>query len=233
MSWWDRYLAPGDLRRRQQQQAQHPPPPPTSTALEATADHAAPHAIVPPTTSTAPTRITASHRARRQNALFYGGLAFSLLSLTLTRRTIARKRIAAYPSLFTPSHMHIAPPPAPQQQQIRVEGSILALEALGLATLNVFSFFMAGIGGAMMWFDVAEAEDLRRTVVEGTAVDAYGGEVDEATEKEVQGWIAQAFGQGQEQARETVDAGQQQKGLDILRALEESQREKDLREGKT
>lgn len=78
----------------------------------------------------------------------------------------------------------------------------MAVEALGLATLNCFSVFMAGIGGAMMWFDVAEPEDLRRTVAEGT-VEFIGGEkVDEEAEKEVEGWIASAFGGQAVQRRE-------------------------------
>jgi hypothetical protein len=194
MSWWDRYFAPGDLRRRQQTTqpstfagkdgAQNKITSPSSPAAAST------------TTNQHAARMHPSHRTRRQNALFFGGLTFSLLSVALTRRTILRKRLAAWPATFTPSHMHIQPPPGPEQQMSRVEGSLLAIEALGLATLNVCSFFMAGIGGAMMWFDVAEMEDLRRSV--GVAGDGsvYGGVVDEESEREVEGWIAGAFGGG-------------------------------------
>ena len=192
MSWWDRYFAPGDLRRRQQA----PPPPPAAP----TSHDGAPHTTTPalrPSVTAAFTRIDPSHRARRQNALFFGGLAFSLLSVAVTRRTILRKRSAAYPSTFTPSHMHIEPPPGPLQQMSKVEGTVMAIEALGLATLNVCAFFMAGVGGAMMWFDIAELEDLRGKVREGVG---SGGEVDEETEKAVEGWIAGAFGHEQDKA---------------------------------
>lgn len=199
MSYWDRYFAPGDLRtRREIQSIATPGAKPTSSSDNGTPD------TITPTPGTqqqqqqhlydVPAPLTPDHRARRQNALFLGGLTFTLLSLSLTRRTILRKRTLAYPALFTPSHMHIAPPPGPQQQMSKVEGSLLAIEALGLATLNVVSVFMVGIGGMMVWWDVAEPADLRRSVGEG----GLGGvvEVDEEVEREVEGWIAGAFGGG-------------------------------------
>lgn len=205
MSWWDTYLAPGDLRRRQQHHSPteslprcrpgttHDGAPNSITAVQAQDD-----AITLPAQvlNNNVSRLDPSHRHRRQQALFLGGLTFTLLSLTLTRRTIRRKRIVAYPSLFTPSHMHIAPPPGPQREMSKVEGSLMAIEALGLATLNVVSIFMAGIGGAMMWFDVAEMEDLRMRVATedggGVEGNGLGGEAD----SEVEGWIAGAFGGG-------------------------------------
>lgn len=221
MSWWDRYLAPGDLRRRNQLCA-----PPTRNSTRS--NHGTEDTTAPPAASstlqyyndTYTTRLDHDHRHRRQNALFLGGLTFTLLSFALTRRTILRKRIAGYPATFTPSHMHIAPPPGPQQQMSRVEGSLLAIEALGLATVNVVSVFMAGIGGAMVWFDVAEPEDLRRSVVVGD-----GGVVDVETEREVEGWIAGAFGGGQK--AEGLALGGEGFRNGVMEKLDEVKREKE------
>ncbi|KAK5117455.1 hypothetical protein LTR85_008840 [Meristemomyces frigidus] len=170
MSFWDRYLAPGDVRARQQLQAT---PAPSSPSPQRDADQ--PIARPEP----AP-RIDAAHRRRRQDALLYGGLAFTVLSLLITRRSLLRKQAQTQIRLktFEPSN---TPPP-------KVDGGLEAVEALGLATLNVFTIAMATTGGLMTYFDVADVEDMRDRVREGVGFDVYGGESE--ADKELEAWVA-------------------------------------------
>jgi hypothetical protein len=176
MSLWDRFFAPGDLRARQSSQPAPPPAPPAKPK--------------PPPIQ----RIGPEHRVRRQNALLYGGLAFTFLSLFITRRSLVRKK------LQTP------PPLAPGQTApttTKADGSLEAVEALGLATLNVFSFAMAGIGAAATYFNVADIEDLRQGVRRGMGYDVYGGDEDDA-DREIETWIAETLARKDGGLREGV-----------------------------
>lgn len=173
MSVWERFFAPGDLRARRQALA--PPP-----ALEEPADQLQRAQIKPPTTSTAVERIDPARRARRQNALFFGGLGFTMLSAFVTRRSLIRKR-PPIPTTFTPSNA-----PAP-----KAEGGLDAFEALGLATMNTFSVFMTAFGAASIYFDVADIEDMREIVRKGMGFDVYGGEGD--ADKEMEEWVAEVL----------------------------------------
>ncbi|KAM0718286.1 hypothetical protein Q7P37_006618 [Cladosporium fusiforme] len=170
MSLWDRYFAPGDLRARRQALA--PPP-----RLEPTEEQLQQDQIKPSTTSAAVERIDPALRFRRQNALFFGGLGFTMLSAWVTRRSLLRKRLPV-PTTFTPSN---APLP-------KADSGLDAAEALGLATLNTVSVFMTAIGAGFIYFDIAEIEDLREKVRRGIGFDVYGGESD--ADKEIEWWVA-------------------------------------------
>jgi hypothetical protein len=100
-------------------------------------------------------------------------VAFTLLSLFITRRALAKKNLAM-----------AANPDAP----IKVDGPLEAAQALGLATLNVFAFAMAGLGCAMKYFDFADVEDLREGYRRALGYDVHSGE--SAADKEIEGWIA-------------------------------------------
>ncbi|WPH00853.1 Hypothetical protein R9X50_00368300 [Acrodontium crateriforme] len=159
-SFWEKYLAPGDVRAT---------PQPETTPSDATQDANESQQPEP--------RIDPAHRARRQNALLFGGMAFTVLSAIVTRRALARKRIAI-PSSFTPSN---ATPP-------KVDGGMEAVEALGIATLNVFSVAMLASGALMKAYDVADLEDMRDAVRAGVGYDVYGG--DSKADKELEAWVA-------------------------------------------
>lgn len=81
---------------------------------------------------------------------------------------------------FTPSNI----PP-------KVEGGLDAAEALGLATLSVFSVFMAGTGLFMKWNNIGDVEDLRDWVRAGVGYDVYGGETE--ADKEIEAWMAEVL----------------------------------------
>lgn len=173
MSLWDRYFAPGDLRARRQALA--PPPLPESTE-----EQLQPEQIKPSATSAAVERIDPARRFRRQNALFFGGLGFAMLSAWVTRRSLIRKR-PPIPATFKPSN---APPP-------KAEGGLDAFEALGLATMNTVSVFMTAIGAGFIYFDIADIEDMREAVRKGMGFDVYGGETD--ADKEMEEWVAEVL----------------------------------------
>jgi hypothetical protein len=200
MSFWDRYLAPGDLRARRQALA----PPPRLATASPTDERAA---IQPSKTSAAVERVDPARRARRQNALFFGGLAFTMFSAYVTRRSLIRKR-PPIPSSFTPSN---APLP-------KAEGGLDAVEALGLATINTVSVFMTAIGAGFIYWDIADIEDLRDKVRKGVGFDVYGGETD--ADKEIEGWVAEVL------ARKDGYGNIKDEIVDKLMELEQKERAK-------
>lgn len=174
-SWWDKYFAPGDLRARTQIL-------PSSTNASSTEEgEKRPPPIIPQ-------RVDAATRHRRQNALFYGGLGFTFLSLFLTRRSVSRKHISAakfaQEAAAKPKDPNVPETPI----NMRGEGSLDGAEALFLATINLFAFSMAGIGAFMKWFDIGDVEDLRDNMRKNMGYDVFGGN-DEA-DKELEAWVA-------------------------------------------
>lgn len=194
MSLWDKYFAPGDLRRRQQQ-----------AELEKLHDEVQQQHQL--TKNAPPQRIDAGKRVRRQNALLYGGLAFSILSLVVTRRALIRKKISTIPKQFTPSSSVAASETGSAigaTPGTKIDGSLDALQALNYATMNVFSLFMFGTGAFMTYFDVADVEDLRAMLRRGVGEDVYGGE--SKADREIEGWIAEVLARrdGKGELREGV-----------------------------
>lgn len=166
MSFYERYLAPGDLRARQQHQS--------NSSTSSQTNPGAP--VVPPNLRPKPAaKADDATRQRRKDALLYGGVVFTFLSMFITRRALIRRR--TYPKAFEPSNGE-----AP-----KVNGGLEAVEALGLATLNVSSLAMAAAGGLMTYFDIADIEDMRDVVRQGQGYDVYGGRPD--ADKELEDWV--------------------------------------------
>ncbi|GJC82869.1 hypothetical protein ColLi_05707 [Colletotrichum liriopes] len=123
-------------------------------------------------------------RATKQLGLFFAGAGFFLFSAMITRRSVVRKQLAAFPKFYQPSHYAAG-------KQGNPEGGMIAFEALNLATLNVFSFAMMMTGGAAWAFDVSSVDDLRemaRRSIRGAA-----GQTDEAAEREFEEWAAKVL----------------------------------------
>lgn len=175
MSWWDKYLAPGDLRQQRQALSQ----PGTTNEDEQ------PRLVV-----LKPPRLSQADRVRRQNGLLFGGLGFTLLSMIVTRRAVGRK--LAQTALSAEGGA---------AAESKVDGSLEAVQALGYATLNVFSVAMLGIGGAMKYFDIADVEDMREVVRR-----QEGYSEDSEANREIEGWIAEVLARkdGQGNLRESV-----------------------------
>jgi len=82
-----------------------------------------------------------SSRSRRQLGLFFAGSTFVVLSSLITRRAVVRRQQLTRPAFFHPSNM---PPITP------INGTLEALDALGIATINVFSWGIM-FGGGLLW----------------------------------------------------------------------------------
>ncbi|KAF2150354.1 hypothetical protein K461DRAFT_295641 [Myriangium duriaei CBS 260.36] len=120
-----------------------------------------------------------SRRSRQQFSYFAAGASFMLLSAWVTRRALNRKLLSTKPSgLFSPSN-HVKPAP----------GSLDALEALSLATLNVSSFGVMMIGGGLWAFDISNLEELRTKVRRGMDIDGKD-KTDPEYEADMEEWMA-------------------------------------------
>lgn len=146
-----------------------------------------------------PTSSPFQSRAAKQLGLFFAGAGFFVFSAMVTRRSVARKQLAAFPKFYQPSHYAAG-------KQGNPEGGMIAVEALNLATLNVMSFAIMMTGGAAWAFDVSSVDDLRemaRRSIRGAA-----GQTDEAAEKEFEEWAANIltkFGKMPEESKKQDD----------------------------
>lgn len=128
-------------------------------------------------------------RGAKQLGLFFAGAGFLTASALIARRAVVRKMADSIPKFYQPSHHGPrAPPRGPKEKS---DDQLVAVEALGLATLNVFSFGVMMTGGLMFAFDISNVEELRRKA-RGSL---YGtnGVVDDAAEQQVEEWIAEVL----------------------------------------
>ncbi|PGH00048.1 hypothetical protein AJ79_08319 [Helicocarpus griseus UAMH5409] len=117
-------------------------------------------------------------RLSNSTKLLVGGTAFLFLSTLITRRALARKRLQAIPPKYTSAPYHKPP----------VNGALEALEALNLATINVASVAMIGVGMGMRAFEIETLDDLRRKVRGGLGVDG-SGRSEQDVEEELEEWV--------------------------------------------
>jgi len=93
-----------------------------------------------------------SERSLRQLGIFCAGASFFGLSMLITRRSVARKIKATVPLFYQPSNQPAG--------KISSDSSLIALEALNLATLNVLGWGIMTAGGLSWAFDVSNVQDL-------------------------------------------------------------------------
>lgn len=126
---------------------------------------------------------TAQPERQKSKAILGAGLAFFAVSLLITRRSFARKRLATHPAFYANSPAHQA------EQAQKVSGAMEALEALNIATINVLSLSMMAAGGTMWYFDINSMVDARRVLRGGLGVDGTGKSEKEA-EEDFEEWMA-------------------------------------------
>jgi hypothetical protein len=143
---------------------------PTMSSIRPTAPAPAP---------TAQTTISPGLRNRRQLGLFFGGAVFFGISSMITRRSLVRRYKATVPSFYQPSNRPSA----------NINGPIEALDALTVATANVFSVAIMSTGGLLWAFDIASIDELRAKIRGGLGVDGEAGRESRA-EKEMEEWLA-------------------------------------------
>lgn len=127
-------------------------------------------------------------RSAKQLSLFFAGAAFLGLTTAVTRRSVARKIKAAMPRLFQPSYL------GEGAKVESAEGTLFALEALSLATLNTFSFGIMATGGLAWAFDISSLDDLRARARKHRRGVVGGSEVDKDAEDTIEEWMASVLG---------------------------------------
>ncbi|KAI9642344.1 hypothetical protein NHQ30_009147 [Ciborinia camelliae] len=133
----------------------------------------------PPTASpaAAPDSSLFSQRSRRQFGLFMGGAGFVALSAFVTRRALVRKYRAMLPKFYTPSNrVH------------EVDGSMEALEALSVATINVASISVMLSGGLLWALDISTVADMRERY--RAKMGLLAQETNPEDEKQMEEWVA-------------------------------------------
>ena len=146
-------------------------------------------------------------RLARQFALPLFGAVFVLLSIRLTRRAVARQRAATLPPFYHPNMQPPAQAPS---------GARDAVEALQLASLNVFSVAVFLVGGGAFALDVSTLDELRAKF----RANQRGHEWEEKNRAAEEEWEEWAVG---------VLARKELKDRVKARVAEESSRRKDVR----
>ncbi|GAP90203.1 hypothetical protein SAMD00023353_4200450 [Rosellinia necatrix] len=124
-----------------------------------------------------------SQRSLKQLGLFFAGAGFLSLATLITRRSVTRKHMATLPKFYAQSNRPV--------DKVGSDSSLIALEALNLATLNVLGFAVMMTGGASWAFDISNIEDLRRKARKH--IGGSGGRTDEEAEQEVEEWLAKVL----------------------------------------
>ncbi|KAJ8125645.1 hypothetical protein O1611_g7991 [Lasiodiplodia mahajangana] len=90
------------------------------------------------------------------------------------------------------------------------DSSLIALEALNLATLNVVGFAIMMIGGVSWAFDISNIDDLRRMARKH--IGPSGGRTDEEAEQEIEEWVAKVLLRKEKQQEAAVAAAAAETG---------------------
>jgi len=122
--------------------------------------------------------------------LFFGGAAFFGVASVITRRSLVRRYKASVPKFFQQSN----------RPNAEVDGAMEALEALTIATVNVFSLSIMFTGGMLWAFDISSVEDMRRKLRGGLGIDGDGRE--NAAEEEIEEWLATVLARKEEKERQ-------------------------------
>lgn len=106
----------------------------------------------PPPTLIPRTAEESSRRQRKQLTVYLAGVSFTLFSALIARRAVTRRINWARPTYFRHNNMHPETP---------IDGGLEALEAMSVATVNVFSWSILLAGGMMWATDTASVQEVR------------------------------------------------------------------------
>jgi hypothetical protein len=137
-----------------------------------------------------------SQRSLSQLGLFFAGATFLGLSTLVTRRAVTRKIRATVPRFFIPSNNPV--------NKIDQDNSLIAVEALGLATVNVMGFGIMSTGGLAWAFDIMNVEELR-ALARKSMERSGGGTTDEEAEREVEEWFASILAKKEDKLQKQDD----------------------------
>jgi hypothetical protein len=133
-----------------------------------------------------------SSRSRRQLGLFFAGSTFVVLSSLITRRAVVRRQQLTRPAFFHPNNTAPITP---------INGALEALDALGIATINVFSYGIM-FGGGLLWaFNISTLAELKNRIK--SPLDLKGGEeTGNNSEDDTGTWLAAAIVLKEEEERQ-------------------------------
>lgn len=122
-----------------------------------------------------------------------------------------RRQLSAIPPYYTSSSYY----------RPKVNGAMEALEAFNLASINVVSFAMVGVGAFMYMANVNSLDDMRKLVRGGLGVDGTGRSEQEV-EEEFEEWVIGVLGRKTEKEIQFEKERETKKG--ILEQVEEQKR---------
>lgn len=152
--------------------------------------------IQPSSIPTAETLIDSS-RHRKGPIIFAAGLAFTTISVFITRRSLARRHLASFSTQQLRGSKSTS-----SSQPVQLSGAMEAVEALNVATVNVLSLAMLATGGALWYFDISSVEDARNKVRGGLGIDGTGRTEAEA-EEDFEEWLATVLSRKEAKQRES------------------------------
>ncbi|KAI1499990.1 hypothetical protein F5X99DRAFT_259901 [Biscogniauxia marginata] len=175
-------------------------PPASPSASEPARPSPAPQTTTAPIAPLQPRPPVSSQRSLKQLGLFFAGAGLFTLSTLITRRAVARKQIATIPKFYQQSNGAVG--------KISSDNSLIAFEALNLATLNALSFAIMATGGVAWAFDISNIDDLRRKA--RRHIESPGGKIDEEAEQEIEEWVAKILmrKEKKEQEQEAKSSGE-------------------------
>ncbi|GAB0132047.1 hypothetical protein EsDP_00000497 [Epichloe bromicola] len=109
-------------------------------------------APAPPTRDASPP-MTPLQRNVKQLGLLFAGAGFMAASIAVARRSVLRRQLESFPKFYSGNRV--------VHKVDSGERSLMAVQALGLATLNVTSFGIMLTGGIAWAFDLYELRELR------------------------------------------------------------------------
>ncbi|RSL53767.1 hypothetical protein CEP53_007641 [Fusarium sp. AF-6] len=92
-------------------------------------------------------------RTLKQFGLFCAGAGFMAASVAISRRSVLRRQLDSMPKFYSSNRQPVKFDSA--------DRSLLAVQALGLATLNVMSFAVMLVGGISWGFNLSSVQELR------------------------------------------------------------------------
>ncbi|KAG5931179.1 hypothetical protein E4U53_001901 [Claviceps sorghi] len=163
---------------------QHPSTPSPPSNPEAAASSSTRTGDAPPSS------LTPRQRQARQLGLLFAGAGFMAASIAVARRSVLRRQLESFPKFY--SSNRVVP---------RVDAgdrSLMAVQALGLATLNVASFGILLTGGIAWAFDLCDVRELRARTQSALRRPGTFSEEDEKEMEQMMGSILDKLGMQQQ-----------------------------------
>ena len=167
-----------------QPSAQKPPAEQTAPSPPAAASRPPPVATPPQQIVRSPSDPTA--RNIRELGLLFAGFGFMAASIAVTRRSVIRRKIESFPRFYSSNMASLAMESG--------ERSFMAVQALGLATVNVMSFGIMLTGGISWAFDLCNMSELRERTQRALRTPGAFSEEDEKELERMMGGILEKLG---------------------------------------